>query len=196
MEWIFVTPVQAVVLTVPQLCHLNALARNGICRIAPLLFAAKASVVSPKTSDEALWTRLLLSLLLPAPVQLSLTAGVATANCWCVSEVTPIVTLSEPLPLLDAGAGLRTGRHMGSATMVVSLFILSVVVAVTIATFIEQEGDASSADDWRQLQTIPRVPLRVFFPLQTAAAGAVGAAAPFSVIMGKSCAAAGAILSL
>ena len=50
LEWIFVAPVEAVVLfTIPELYWLDALARDGLCSITPLRIAAGA-----RTSDEAL----------------------------------------------------------------------------------------------------------------------------------------------
>ena len=131
LEWIFVTPVQAVVLTIPPLFYVNALARDGFFSIFPLIVTVDA-----KTSNEALcivlWTFLLLPLLFPAPVQFSLTVGVASAE----------------ILLLETGVGVGTGSHIGPAGMEVSAFVLFVVVAVAVATFIELEGDASSADDW------------------------------------------------
>ena len=65
------------------------------------------------------------------------------------------------------------------------------------AAFSQVEGDASGADGWRPLKTIPRgIPLLVpaVLPPETVAAGAICAAAPFSVSMLESGVATGAVL--
>ena len=175
MEWVFVTPVQAVVLTIPPLLDVNALARDGICSTVRLIVAADA-----RTSDELFWTFFLLPLLLPAPVQLSLTAGVAGADGLLVSGR----IISLPLPLLDTCAGVGAGGHITSCILIVSVFILTVVVALAaLAALAEVEGDASGADGWRPLKTIivPSV-----LPPETVAAGAIGSsAAPLAGIWSK-----------
>ena len=63
------------------------------------------------------------------------------------------------------------------------------------AAFSQVEGDASGADGWRPLKTKPRViPLLVVvLPPETVAAGAICAAAPFSVSMLESGVATGAL---
>ena len=78
----------------------------------------------------------------------------------------------------------------------VSVFILWIVVARTLAAFSQVEGDASGADGWRPLKTIKRpTPLLIgpALPPETAS-GAIGAAAPLPVIMAKGGVATGAIL--
>ena len=87
------------------------------------------------------WTFLPFPLLLLAPGQLSLTAGVAGADCWLV------IGSSAPLPLLDACRCVATGRHMGSATFSVSVFIISIVVAGAVAALGQVEGGAIGAKD-------------------------------------------------
>ena len=103
LEWIFITPVEAVVLLpIPQLFQLDALERDGFCSTTSIL------VAEARTFGESIctfsWTFLLLPLFLPAPVQLSLAPGISSADSSLV-----IATLGEPLPLLDACAGVRTG---------------------------------------------------------------------------------------
>ena len=76
------------------------------------------------------------------------------------------------------------------------------IIANTIATLIEWEGNAIGAVDWRPLSTIPRVipilglsspiPCWLLSPLETAA-GAIGATAPLAVIVAEGFVAAGAI---
>ena len=96
---------------------------------------------------EARWTFLLLPPLLPAPIKLSLTAGVASADRWCEIGIV-IESTTGHLSLLDAGAGVGTGRYMGSDGVIVSPVVLSEVVAGAVATLIELEGGTSSADGW------------------------------------------------
>ena len=76
---------------------------------------------------------------------------------------------------------------MGSATKVVPPAVFSMVVTVAIATLVELEGNAFGAYGWCPLSTIQGViPLLVTgLPPTTAAAGAFGAAAPFSIVMAK-----------
>ena len=104
--------------------------------------------------------------------------------------------MSLPLPLLDACACVGAGCHVCSVGVVVSVFILWIVVARTLAAFSQVEGDASGADGWRPLSTIAReIPLLgAALPPETAS-GAIGAAAtPLPVIWAKCGVAAGAIL--
>ena len=94
---------------------------------------------------------------------------------------------------------------MGSADPTcISVFVLGMIIADTVAALIEWEGDAIGADGWRPLSTIERViPILVvsspflwwlLLPLETAAAGAIGAAAPLVVIVAEGFVAAVAIL--
>ena len=111
LEWIFVTPVQAVVLLpIPPLCHLNALAGDGLCFISSSLVAAdtKTSCEVIKVTATSIWTFILRPFLLSAPVQLSLTTGIPSAYSWFECDV--IIYPSVPLPLFDTGiTGLDTG---------------------------------------------------------------------------------------
>ena len=77
---------------------------------------------------------------------------------------------------------------MGSATESISLPVLSEVVAGPVATFIEMEGNACSADGWRPLKTMLReIPLLVaFLPGETSANGTFGAAAPQAIVITES----------
>ena len=95
------------------------------------------------------WTFLVLPLLLLAPGQLSLTAGVASADCLPVIVI--IIDITGPLPLFDAFRCVDTGRHMGSATEEVSAFIIIIVVAGVFAALIQVQGGAIFADAWRPL---------------------------------------------
>ena len=94
---------------------------------------------------------------------------------------------------------------MGSADPTcISVFVLGMIIADTVAALIEWEGDAIGADGWRPLSTIERViPILVvsspflwwlLLPLETAAAGAIGAAAPLVVIVAEGFVATVAIL--
>ena len=145
-----------------------------------LLLAASQGGRAP---GESIWTGLILPFILLAPGQLSLAAGVSGADGLFVSVIP-----SGPLPLFDAGAGVGRGTHVGSAALMVSRFVLGMIIANTIAALSEWEGDAIGADGWRPLSTIASI------PLETAAAGAIGAAAPLAVIVAEDFAAAGAIL--
>ena len=141
---------------------------------------------------EAAWAFLLLPLLLPAPVQLSLAAGVACANGRSVRD-DHHPSIWDPFPLLDTGAGAVTGCSMASG---VSAIVLSVEVALAVTTLVEMEDDASSTDDWRALSTIVWVPLlKAFSPSDAVATSAVCATAPFALIVGESHVATGAILT-
>ena len=63
-----------------------------------------------------------------------------------------------------------------------------VVALAALAALVEVEGDASGADGWRPLKTIPRGRplLGAFFPPETVAAGAIGSsAAPLAGIWSK-----------
>ena len=147
-EGILITSVQAMV--DPILCFwcFNALAGDPICPTAAVLLLFAASL-GGRTAGESSWTGLILSFILLAPVQLSLTAGVAGADCWSVNPKHGV-----HLPFFDAGAGVGTGSHMGSAIEKVSVFVIGMLIAETIvATLIKWEGDAIGANDWRPLRT-------------------------------------------
>ena len=137
-----------------------------------LLLSTPGHLVKPLYLFGPFWTFLLLPLLLTAPVQLSLTAGVACTYCWFVSGV-----ITVPLPLLDAGACVGTGRHMGSATVSVSVFIKWMIIAAALTGLLQTEGDG--ADGWRHLSTPGRIiPLLVVkLPPETGGGGAIGATA-------------------
>ena len=175
-------------------CLFKALAGDPICLTALVLLLLPA-YQGGRAVGESNWAGLILPLILPAPGQLSLTAGVARADGWSVSAI-----LSAPLPLFDTGADAGTGTHVGSADgQIVSLFLLGLIIAHTIAALSEWEGNAIGAGCWRPLSTIVRVLVHVFpllvavSPLQTAA-GAIGAAAaPLAGIVAEGFSAAGAI---
>ena len=166
------------------------MAGDPICLTTAVVLILAASQ-GGRAPGESIWTGLILPFILPAPGQLSLTAGVPGADGWSVS-----VPPSVPLPLFDAGVGVGRGSHVGSAAQKVSVFVLGMIITDTIAAFSEWEGDAIGAVGWRPLSTKGRViPILVAFnPLETAATGAIGAAAPLAVIGAEGFAAAGAIL--
>ena len=85
---------------------------------------------------------------------------------------------------------------MGSTADSVSVFVVGIFVAQTVATLFELEGDAIGAVGWRPLSAIKRViPILVILPLPLeTAAGAISPAAPFAIIKAKGLAPAGAIL--
>ena len=104
------------------------------------------------------------------------------------------------LPLFDTDAGVGAGSYMAPSAPRVSVFVLGMIIAAdtidTVAALIEWEGDSIGAFGWRPLCTIVRI-IRIlvaFFPLETFAAGAIGAAAPLAVIEAEGFVAAGAIL--
>ena len=136
-------------------------------------------------------TGLILPLLLLAPGQLSFAGGVSSADGWSV-----IVITSHPLPLLDTDAGVGTYCHIGPAIVLVSVFVLSIVVACILAFLCKVEGDASGADGWCPLSTIPRViPVLVTPVPSETAPGAIGSTtAPLAVLLPKCVAATCAIL--
>ena len=85
-----------------------------------------------------------------------------------------------------------------------------VTIVFLAAAFSQVEGDANGADDWRPLSTMVRpipllvalscldpfpidIPFVFFSPLETVAASAICAAAPFSVFMIESGVATGAL---
>ena len=83
---------------------------------------------------------------------------------------------------------------MGSADPTcISVFVLGMIIADTVAALIEWEGDAIGADGWRPPSTI-----RWFIPILVAfietATSAIDAAAPLPVISVEGFAAADAIL--
>ena len=117
----------------------NALAGDPVCLTAVVLSLAMV---------ESLWTNLLLPFILLTPGQLSLTAGVASADGWGVRSV-----VNSPFPLFDTGAGVDTGCHVGSATDKVSAFITRMIVARAVATLIKWESNAIGADGWPPLNT-------------------------------------------
>ena len=106
-----------------------------------------------------------------------------------------MATISLPLPLLDACRCVATGRHMGSATFLVSAFIISIVVAGAVAALGQVQGGAVGADAGRPLFTMSfPIPLLVaFLPSNTAAAGAVRGATELCLIILDRLAAAGAL---
>ena len=71
-----------------------------------------------------MWTGLFLPFILLAPGALSLTAGVAGADGWCV-----VAIHSTPLPLFDTGAGVGAGIHVRSVTLMVSVFVVEIFIA-------------------------------------------------------------------
>ena len=203
LEGILVSSVQAMV-DPPILCFscfFNALAGDPICLTAVLLLLLLAASQGGRAPGEVSWTGLVLPLILPAPVQLSATAGVSGADVWFVKANTIGVTnssapTSSPLPLFDAGAGVGRGTHVTSAAPSVSVFVLGMIIANTIAALSEWAGDAIGADGWRPLiAKVREIPLLVpaVLPLETAA-GAFGAAAPSPVTVADDFAAASAIL--
>ena len=108
------------------LCFFNALAGDPICPTAVVLLLLAASQ-GGRAPGESNWTSLALPFILPAPGQFSLTAGVSGADGWYVRVIT-----SSPLPLFDAGAGVGTGSHMGSARLIVSVFVVEMLIAETV----------------------------------------------------------------
>ena len=128
------------------LCYIsiNALTRDPIC--LAVIFRLAASQGGRAPGEPSWLTFLILPLLLLAPGQLSLTAGVASADSWYVSGQSSAST--APLPLLHTGAGVKTGRHVGSGVLSVSAFILSIVVAafaLALAALGQVEGDVTAA---------------------------------------------------
>ena len=117
----------------------NTLARDPIC--------LKTAVVLFLATGESNRTSLLLPFIFPTPGQLSLAAGVAGANGWDVS-------FKVPFPLFDAGAGVDTGCHVGSADSIVSGSITRMIVARAVATLIKWESNAIGADGWPPLTTL------------------------------------------
>ena len=143
LEGILVTSVEAMVDPILCISCFNALAGDPISPTAVVLLLLAASQ-GGRAAAESIWTGLILSFILLAPGQLSLTDGVAGADCLCVSQVVPC----GPLPFFDAGAGVGTGSHVGSATHVISGFVIGMLIAETVAaTLIKWEGDAIGADD-------------------------------------------------
>ena len=195
LEGVLVVSVHAVVdALILGSFSVNALAWDPIVIFLFLLAASQGG----RAAGEFPQTGLVLPLSLLAPGQLSLTAGTASADGRCGSKI-----FSGPHTLPGAGAGVDAGRSIRSATVFVSGFVLSMVVAVAIATLIKIEGNTVSADSWRPhitkewvipLFVVPSpLPCWLFLPPGTAAC-AVGSAAPFSFIETECCIAAGAIL--
>ena len=121
-------------------CWVDALTGDPVCLKTALTALLHASSQGGRASGESEMADLILSFIILAPGQLSLTAGVAGADCWLVIAISP-----GPLPLLDACRCVATGRHMGSATEQVSVFIISIVVAGAVAALGQVQGDAIGA---------------------------------------------------
>ena len=129
--------------------------------------------VEARTSGEAQWTCFVLPLLTLAPLQLSGAARVSRAYCW-------FVIFTTPLPLLDADGVVGARRHIGTTCIIVSVFILRIIIALSGAALVQVLDDAGGADGWRPLGTMLRAipllvalsrvalsPLILFLPLET-----------------------------
>ena len=130
------------------LLFIIALTRDSIC-MSFLVLAPSQSGEAPGPG-ELFWTSLTLPFLLLAPGQLSVTAGVAHADC--LFEIVSLISI--PLALLYTGVWCFASRYVGSWAFVISVIVLKILITCVFTCLRQIEDNTSGAGGWRPLGTI------------------------------------------